>query len=144
MNHIFKFLLIFSVVAFTNSCSIQRAEVATKAQSSMIGMSKQQILECMGAASNTQSQGNAEVWNYHSGGDYRGSVNLYSNDQYTTGTAIVNRRSCEINVVFENGIVSKILYSGRTGGILSRGEQCAFAVANVLNSFCYHISLAFC
>lgn len=129
MKQISKFLLIL-IFAMISSCSIQRAEVATKAQSSMVGMSKRQILECMGAANNTQSQGNVEVWAYHSGGDYRGSVNLYSNDQGTTGTAIVNRRSCEINVVFENGTVSKVLYLGRTGGLLSKGEQCAFAVAN--------------
>lgn len=118
------------IIISINGCAIQRAEVATKAKTSLIGMSKQQILQCMGAASEIQKQGTTEAWKYYSGGDYRGSINAYTDNQYTFGTTTLNKRSCEINILFDNSSVTNVLYSGRTGGILSQGEQCAYAVSN--------------
>jgi hypothetical protein len=111
-------------------CAINRAEIATKAKNSMLGMSKQQVLQCMGVASNIQTQGNTEAWKYYSGGDYQGSININANNQYAYGSESLHKRSCEINILFSNDSVTNVLYSGRTGGLLSQGEQCAYAVSN--------------
>jgi hypothetical protein len=113
-----------------SGCAINRAEIAAKAKSSMIGMTKQQVLQCMGAASNTQSQENTEIWKYYSGGDYQGSFNVNTTDQYAYGSTNFHKRSCEINIIFTNDSVTNILYSGRTGGLLTQGEECAFALNN--------------
>jgi len=118
----YKFIISLTIVmclASINGCVFTRAETASTAKRSLIGMSKQQILQCMGAARNIQTEGNVDVWKYYSGGDYR-----------ATGITILRKRSCEINVIFKKDYVVNIMYSGRTGGILTRGEQCAYAVSN--------------
>ncbi len=40
------------------------------------------------------------------------------------------RRYCEVTFVLDNGVVKKVNYQGRTGGLISKGEQCAFVVEN--------------
>jgi hypothetical protein len=124
---IISYGLILSLIA---SCAIQRAEIATKAQSSMIGMSKQQILQCMGAADSTQIVGVVESWKYHSGGESHATTNISNYGEFATASTSVTKRYCEVNILFSNDSVTNINYSGRTGGLLSKGEQCAYAVSN--------------
>jgi outer membrane protein assembly factor BamE (lipoprotein component of BamABCDE complex) len=50
------------------SCAIQRAEIASEAQSKMIGLSKEQVLACMGAPVSKDTEGKIEVWSYGSNG----------------------------------------------------------------------------
>ena len=50
-----------------SACAIQRAQVANEAQNSMIGLSKEQILACMGPPANQAAVGATEVWSYNSG-----------------------------------------------------------------------------
>jgi hypothetical protein len=35
-----------------------------------------------------------------------------------------------VNIVMTNGVVSEVNYTGPTGGLLTQGEQCAYAVQN--------------
>jgi hypothetical protein len=53
--------------ALLASCAIQRAEIAQDARSQMVGMSKEQVLACMGAPANKAAEGATEVWGYASG-----------------------------------------------------------------------------
>jgi hypothetical protein len=51
----------------------------------------------------------------------------------TSPTIILNEgsgatRFCTINIVMAGGAVSEVNYRGPTGGLLTRGEQCAYAV----------------
>lgn len=39
------------------SCAIQRAEIAQDARAQMVGMSKEQVLACMGAPANKAAKG---------------------------------------------------------------------------------------
>src|SRR5260370_17986010 len=50
-----------------SGCAIQRAQVAQDARVQMVGLSKEQILSCMGAPVNKAAEGNTEVWGYTSG-----------------------------------------------------------------------------
>jgi hypothetical protein len=50
-----------------------------------------------------------------------------SGDRYSA-TAVSSSRFCNINIVMSGGIVSAVNYQGPTGGLLTRGEQCAYAV----------------
>jgi hypothetical protein len=106
-------------------CSIQRAQVANEAQNKMIGLSKEQILACMGPPANRASEGATEVWSYNSG---NGQTTAVVSGSQTFATAISTQRFCTVNVAMTNGYVSAVNYLGPTGGLITAGEQCAFAV----------------
>jgi hypothetical protein len=70
------------------------------------------------------------------------NASIYGNRNYATGSAstlgsgfgVSSRRYCTVNVVVSAGRVSRVNYSGPTGGLLTAGEQCAFAVQNCLQN----------
>ena len=143
-------ILLFAVLLLAAGCAIHRASVASRAQKEMIGMSKRNLLACAGTPARAAVAGGTEFLTYVSGGDTVGSVNTYSTghgsytyhgggygsgtyQSYGGGVVSTERRYCEVTFVLEDGVVSKINYSGRTGGLLTKGEQCAFAVENCLD-----------
>jgi hypothetical protein len=89
-----------------SACSIQRGQIANDAQAKMIGLSKEQVLACMGPPVNKDTGGATEVWSYNSG---KGG-------------------NCNVKVTIKDDHVSAVDYSGLTGGLLSPNEQCAYAV----------------
>ena len=105
-----------------SACAIERAHVAQQAQDKLVGMSKEQILTCMGAPENKMIEGKTESWTYNSGG----GLAARSNEN-------VDSRYCKINIVMIDGKVSRVNYSGATGGLITQGEQCAYAVSNCMN-----------
>jgi hypothetical protein len=154
-------LLSVGAMLDTGGCSIQRAQTAASAQTAMIGLSKADVLACMGVPQTRAAEGNVEVWDYQSG---NGRTDSYSsgyantttnavgaaeatrvgNTTYATGAATgssqtnsfgyasTRQRSCTVSVVMTNNLVSRVNYSGPTGGVLTKGEQCAYAVENCL------------
>ena len=117
-----------------SACAIERAETAATAKRTMVGMTKEQVLTCMGPPAQTAQTGSTEVWRYGSGGDsLSGAVvtgTSYGSGATATGIGWSRNRYCIVDVVMRGGRVSKVNYSGRTGGLFSRGEQCAFAIEN--------------
>ena len=134
-----------------SGCAVQRAVVARSAQEKMVGLSREQVLACMGPPVSKAADGGTEVWSYNSGNDRVTAVgtahsqtdgsfsgqrlgNTYSGTGGATttslSTAIASRRFCTVNVVMSEGRVSRLNYAGPTGGILTGGEQCAFVVEN--------------
>ena len=77
--------LIISVAFGVAACSIQRAQVAGTAQHEMLGLTKEQVLACMGPPVNKASVGATEVWSYASGND-RTQVASFGNS-VTSGLA---------------------------------------------------------
>jgi hypothetical protein len=144
----FSTTTIFALALWVLSgCSLQRASEAQHAQSQMVGMTKEQVLQCMGPPAQQSAEGQTEVWSYASGNgrtDVRafgnsttsGSVIATGNyasghaNTYGSSFAMATRRSCTVNVVMVSGRVGAVNYSGPTGGLLSQGEQCAFAIQN--------------
>jgi len=117
------------------SSKFQRAEVASQAKNSMIGMSKESVLACMGAPVQHATVGETEVWSYPSGGDTNSFGNATASTNslgYTNvfGSPSSLHRYCVVNIVMTGGRVRAVNYNGRTGGWASQGEQCAFAVQN--------------
>jgi outer membrane protein assembly factor BamE (lipoprotein component of BamABCDE complex) len=106
-------------------CAIQRAQEAQDARAQMVGMSKEQVLACMGPPVNKAVEGMTEVWAYNSG---NGTTVTDASYGRFGGTAISSIRFCNINVVMNKGQVAAINYTGPTGGLLTAGEQCAYAV----------------
>jgi hypothetical protein len=128
-------------------CAVQRAMVATDAKDKMVGLTKEQVLACMGPPATKMAEGATEVWSYNSGngrvdtfasGSSQTSAVATGGPGFATGSAstsafgsgISTRRFCTVNVTMANGRVSRINYAGPTGGLLSEGEQCAFVVRN--------------
>jgi hypothetical protein len=120
-----RILGIMALCAALGGCAIQRAQVAQDARVQMIGLSKEQVLSCMGAPGNKAAEGNTEVWGYASGNGM--TVASASYDRYG-GTAVSSSRFCNINIVMKSGHVTVVNYTGPTGGLLTAGEQCAYAI----------------
>jgi hypothetical protein len=120
-----RILGIVALCAALGGCAIQRAQIAQDARVQMVGLSKEQVLTCMGPPANKASEGATEVWGYASGNGM--IVASASNDRYG-GTAVASSRFCNINIVMASGRVTAVNYTGPTGGLLTAGEQCAFAV----------------
>ena len=132
-----------------SGCAVQRAQQANDAQTKMVGMSKEQVLACMGPPANRATEGATEVWSYNSGnnqttvstfGSANTSASVYGDRNFASGQAtttssgfgVAQSRYCTVNVTLVNGQVSRMNYVGPTGGLLTQGEQCAFALQNCL------------
>jgi hypothetical protein len=95
------------IAACVADCAGQRAQIANYAQNKMIGLTKEQVLACMGTPASKATEGATEVWSYPS-----------------------ESRFCTVNVTMMDGRVKRMNYVGPTGDLLSQNEQCFFAVAN--------------
>jgi len=119
-----------AIAVLLASCAVQRAQVAQEAQGKMIGLSKEQVLACMGPPANKAAEGSTEVWSYQSGDGttISGGFAQYHGYGLASASSVSRNRFCTVNVTMTGGRVSQINYLGPTGGLLTRGEQCAFAV----------------
>ena len=106
-------------------CAIQRAQIAQDARAQMVGMSKEQVLTCMGPPANKATEGQTEVWAYDSGNGTTFASGSVSGGSFS---GVSSRRFCRINLVLAGGAVSAVNYQGPTGGLITAGEQCAYAV----------------
>jgi hypothetical protein len=82
------------------ACSVQRAMVAQDAQGKLVGLSKEQLLACMGPPATRMAEGATEVWSYNSGNgrtttvanatavtDVNASASRFGNTTDISGTA---------------------------------------------------------
>ncbi len=127
-------IILLAVLVLATGCTIHRANMAKRPKKEMIGMSKVNLLACAGAPMRSAVVHGVEYLTYGGGGDIHGNVNIRpSGYGRYRGSYSSNRRYCEVTFVFQNDAVVKINYSGRTGGLLTKGEQCAFVVENCLS-----------
>lgn len=122
--------VLIAVTFLFGGCAFERAKVANDAQIAMIGLTKEQVLACMGPPANQAAVGATEVWSYGSGNGE--TVSAVSGNKFGAA-AVSSQRFCTVNVNLTNGVVSNVNYLGPTGGLLTAGEQCAFAVQNCVH-----------
>ena len=91
------------------ACSRHRAELAQDAQSYMVGMSKEEVLRCMGPPRTKTTEGATEVWSFDPG----------------------NGGFCTVSVVMLGDHVSQVNYLSPTGDLIA-GGPCSFAVRNCM------------
>jgi outer membrane protein assembly factor BamE (lipoprotein component of BamABCDE complex) len=134
-----KVLAVIACAFFVAGCAVMRAKEANEAQATMVGMTKEQILACMGVPAAKAVEGATEVWSYNSGngqtvGFGSSSASVYGGRGYASGygfsSMVTQQRFCTVNVTMLNGRVDRINYVGPTGGLITQGEQCAFAIDN--------------
>jgi hypothetical protein len=116
-------------------CAIQRAQVAQTAREKMVGLPKERVLACMGVPAAKAAEGKTEVWTYNSGdGSTYTSGSVSSSGGFGTFAGASSSRFCTINIVMNDGLVNAVNYTGPTGGLITAGEQCAFAVENCVGN----------
>ena len=120
------------VVVLSGCAAHQRADVARQAQIDLVGYTKAQILACAGAPVRSDRSEDIEVITYVGGGDSTGAAVGVAPSSVGVGVVGTKRRYCEVTFVLRGGIVEKVNYTGRTGGLATKGEQCAFVVEGCL------------
>lgn len=127
---------IFAVLALTvalSACmdSMQRDDDAAMAKTRMLGMSREEVLSCMGPPKKKSSEGTTDVWSYLSTnghGDHNGAT--YKPTGYAFSSGSHERNFCTVNVVMKDGIVKAIHYLGPTAtNFYNKEDQCGYAVA---------------
>ena len=112
--------------------AFDRADMADAAQRQMRGMTREQVLACMGAPKKKAHEGDTDVWSYlstdessHSSSD---SLRPFTGYTHTMGDR--SHSFCTVNVVMTGGTVTRVNYVGPSGGWLAPHEQCGYAVEN--------------
>lgn len=123
-------VLVATTIFAVAGCAVQqRAEMATRAQSELIGMSKKDLFSCAGVPQRQAHVDDLELLTFSGGGDsVGGAVATQTSPSTAVASGKTTRRYCEATFVLKDGVVQKVNYQGRTGGLLSKGEQCAFIV----------------
>ncbi|MDB4985786.1 MAG: hypothetical protein JWN04_964 [Myxococcaceae bacterium] len=118
--------LVLSVLIALSGCALHRARVAHKAERQLIGLSEEDLLQCAGAPAQEKRAGSLSFLTYHGGGDAVAVAQPFGQSQI--GIATIKHRYCDATFTLRNGRVAELHYRGRTGGLLTRDEQCAFVV----------------
>jgi hypothetical protein len=121
-----KLVQLITLGVCLTGCSIQRAQEAADAKAKLVSVPEKQILSCMGAPDNSAMAGGTKVWTYHSGNghtDTVAAVDAWGRNGWASGfgSAISASRYCRVDVVMTAGRVSRVNYSGPTGGIADTG-----------------------
>jgi hypothetical protein len=114
------------VFALALAACAERPDVDQIAQMDMIGLSKTDILACMGPPAQRHALGEGtEIWTYAVG---------YTTTDSPPWTAGLNfslsakPAPCDVRVVMTNAHVSQVGYGMPDGRALPSGRQCTFAV----------------
>jgi len=125
---------LFVLASLLSGCmgSLARDDAAAKAKVQMLGMSKEDVLACMGIPKKKAAEGKTEVWSYASTDGYgtRTENNFKVTSFYTTKPSSHERSFCTVNVVMKDGVVGRINYLGPTAtSFYNDDDQCGYAVA---------------
>src|SRR6476620_4139135 len=127
---------LLSAAILLTACASMRRETAENAQNKMVGLSKEQLLACMGPPADRTVENTGEVWSYISRGYVAGGR---SSQQFCTTSLVTvfgslcsdwlspptgpRTTACRVHIVMNNSQVTQVSYVGPP-------EQCGFAVEN--------------
>jgi hypothetical protein len=120
--------LAFIAALLLSACEGEPLEVNQIAQQSMIGLSKRDILACLGRPAQRAPAGQAtEIWTYV-GGQMRGYGPQWAIGLNTNLIPFTPPGSCDVVLVMTNAHVSEAGYAAIDGGALPLGRECVFPV----------------
>ena len=123
--------LLSVLLCVTGCSSFDRANNATSARRQMVGLTKEDVLICMGPPSKKAIVGTTEVWAYNSTNG-QSSSDSFSQKIKSFGTSFTDstkgKSFCTVNVVMKKDVVSVVHYNGPRGGYLNPDEQCGYAI----------------
>lgn len=125
-------LVIVTLLAGCASTKFGRADLAQRAKVELIGKTKKDLLICAGVPLRSEQAEDMEFLTYLSGGDSDAYVSSGAGSSAGGGTVSARKRYCEVTFILRGGVVEKVNYSGRTGGLITEGEQCTFVLQNCL------------
>jgi hypothetical protein len=106
----------------------QPLEVDQVAQQSMIGLSKRDILACLGQPAQRVPTGQAtEIWTYV-GGQMRGYGPQWAIGLNTNLFPFTPAGSCDVVLVMTNAQVSEVGYTAVDGSRFPLGQECIFPI----------------
>ena len=122
-----------SLALLLGACIFERSQVAKDARTEMIGKTRAQVLACAGRPKTMIEDGELEYFAYFVGlPDYDRVLGIQPTEaQKITGST--QPKSCKVRIMFRNGIVESVSYSGNTGGLITRGEVCASVVSRCVS-----------
>jgi hypothetical protein len=113
------------LVLMMSACA-ERPEVDQIVQEDMIGLSKRDILACMGAPARRHALGEGtEIWTYAVGTTTSDSPPWAAGLNFS---ALPPPAPCDVRIVMTNAHVSQVGYEMPDGRALLSGRQCTFAV----------------
>ena len=128
--------VIFAVAVFAvwgaSGCAIQRAADAERAQSELIGFTRAELFNCAGVPVRKATESGLEYLVYNSAGDSPVAGFGQTTGGSTFLTGIARKRYCEATFTLKDGVVTKIMYTGKTGGLLTKGSVCFTIIENCL------------
>ncbi|MDD3030607.1 MAG: hypothetical protein PHS57_10110, partial [Alphaproteobacteria bacterium] len=94
--------------------SFRRDHVAEQAKTAMLGLTREEVLACMGPANKRATEGETEVWSYRSTDRLRASASgsLKISGDARMGYGSRSDKFCTVNVVMRGGVVEKVNYLG--------------------------------
>jgi hypothetical protein len=104
-----RILAFVAVAVALGGCAIQRAQIAQDARVQMVGLTKEQVLVCMGPPAGKAAEGQTEVWSYNSGD---GTTIASGSVSYGNFSGVSSRRFCQINVVSREGPFPRLTIRG--------------------------------
>jgi hypothetical protein len=114
------------LVALALAACAEHPTVDQIAQEDMIGLSKRDILACMGDPIGRRAFGEGtEIWTYASG------VTTTDSPPWAAGlnfSALTPPAPCDVRVIMTNAHVSQVTYLMHDGRGLPTGRQCTFPV----------------
>lgn len=133
--HFSRQIICLIVCGTLASCAAwQRSDDAAAAKHRMRGMTKEQVLVCMGPPRQRAHVNETEVWSYAS---TDGQTNSFSashryGDSFSFGSK--DKSFCTVNIVMKNDVVATVHYNGPTGGLFTSDEQCGYAVKHCVEA----------
>jgi hypothetical protein len=115
-----------------SACGYQRAQVAKDAPNLMMGMSKDQVLACMGQPANKSTAAGAEVWSYNSTDGSVEPMETGGEQNLASRMRAPSPNLCTVNITLVSGRVSKLSYAGPDGEAMPANQRCAFALQNCI------------
>ncbi len=119
-------------LAVLSGCAVQRSMEATRAKTELVGLTRAQLFNCAGVPARQASENGVEYLVYSAVGSSKisGMGQTFGNAALFSGRS--NPRYCEATFTVMNGRVTRIMYSGKTGGLLSKDNACFPIIENCL------------
>ncbi len=141
----FATIALLATAVLLSGCmgSLSRDDTAAKAKIQMVGLSKEDVLACMGIPKKKAAEGTTEVWSYpstdglstwnkagYNTGSGRRSSYSSRSDSFNASSGSSEKRFCIVNVVMKDGVVGKVKYLGpKATSFYNDDDQCGYAVA---------------
>jgi hypothetical protein len=102
-------------------CALQDSHIAAQARSRLLGMSEVDLEACLGAPDQHQSFGTTDVLTYYATSTSSATYGI----PLIGGVSFSNGAYCHATFRVDNGLVTRVLYSGEKNATLAPDAYCA-------------------